>query len=386
VTAPSESTLLLAIDLGEKRIVSIFCGRADGNFGISDSVFLMDKFFLPSQFKTLLSHTRWKIGLKIRWKIQFLKLSIKSSTKETESRLGLSARRRKEPGRHVSAMRRLAILLLLGMVLVVSGFHATLLLKSSNQKYCSSRGRNSNVRALHLNMASDPHELVNFQAFVKRLVALEAQVTDLNKAVERIPDLEKEVKRIPVLEKEVKRIPDLEKAVKRIPDLEKEVKRIPDLDKEVKRIPDLKTEITTVSGEVQTLAGNRAIIVASQALLINIGVQPRIKVQSSKYFSNALNNRQNPDFSTTLKGVFVAVDYNSKWALSARFDRMVDARNLGAHPSDLGYLGDEAAKLVKILQRRVDARIALDTDEETALLVLEKYKDLANAVNRDKIV
>ena len=253
-------------------------------------------------------------------------------------------------------MRRLAILLLLGMVLVVSGFHATLLLKSSNQKYCSSRGRNSNVRALHLNMASDPHEFVNFQALVNRFVALEAQVTGLNKEVARIPGLEMEVKRIPGLEKEVK------------------------------RIPDLKTEITTVSGEVQSLAGNRAIIVASQALLIHIGVQPKIKVQASKYFSNALNDRQNPDFSTTLKGVFVAVDFNSKWVLSARFDRMVDARNLGAHPSDLGYLGDEAAKLVKILQRRVDARIALDTDEETALLVLEKYKDLANAVNRDKIV
>jgi hypothetical protein len=239
-----------------------------------------------------------------------------------------------EPGRHVSAMR-LVILFLL-MVLVVSGFHATLLLKSSNQKYCSSLGRNSNVRALHLNMASDPHELVNFQAMVKRFVALESEVQGLRTEVERIPGLE--------------------------------------------------TEITTVSGEVQTLAGNSAIIVASQALLIHIGVQPRIKVQASKYFLNALNSSENPDFSTTLKSVFVAVDFNSKWALSARFDRMVDARNLGAHPSDLGYLGDEAAKLVKILLRRVVAGIALDTDEETALFVLEKYEDLANAVNRDKIV
>ena len=72
--APSESPLLLAIGLGEKRIVRIFCGRADGNFGISESVFLMDYFLLPSQFKTLLSCTRWKIRLKIRWKIRFLKL------------------------------------------------------------------------------------------------------------------------------------------------------------------------------------------------------------------------------------------------------------------------------------------------------------------------
>jgi hypothetical protein len=257
-----------------------------------------------------------------------------------------------EPGRHVSAMR-LAILFLLGMVLVVSGFHATLLLKSSNQKYCSSLGRNSNVRALHLNMASDPHELVNFQAMVKRFVALETEVGSLRTEVKRIPGLETEVG---------------------------------SLRTEVKRIPGLETEITTISGEVQTLAGNRAIIVASQALLIHIGVQPRIKVQASKYFLNALNSSENPDFSTTLKSVFVAVDFNSKWALSARFDRMVDARNLGAHPSDLGYLGDEAAKLVKILQRRVVAGIALDTDEETALFVLEKYEDLANAVNRDKIV
>ena len=76
MTAPSESTLLLAIGLGEKRIVRIFCGRADGNSGISDSVFLMDNFFLPSQLKILLSYTRWIIRLKIRWKIRFLKLPI----------------------------------------------------------------------------------------------------------------------------------------------------------------------------------------------------------------------------------------------------------------------------------------------------------------------
>jgi hypothetical protein len=242
-----------------------------------------------------------------------------------------------------------AMRLLLGLVLVVSGFHATLLLKSSKQENCSSRGRNSNVRALRLNMALDPHDLIQFQGVVRRVEALE---------------------------KEVKRIPDLDTVAKRIQDLETKVKRIPDLE----------LEITTVSGDVQTLAGNRAIIVASQVLLIHVGVQPRIKVQPSKYFLNALDSRRNPDFSTTLEGVFKAADYKSRRALSARFDRMVDSRKLGAHPSDLGYLGDEAAKLVKILQRRVAAGTALDTDEATALLVLEHYADLANAVHMDKIV
>jgi hypothetical protein len=43
--------LLLEIGLGEEHIVSIFCGRADGNFWIADSVFLMDFPPLPSQLK-----------------------------------------------------------------------------------------------------------------------------------------------------------------------------------------------------------------------------------------------------------------------------------------------------------------------------------------------
>ncbi len=85
--------------------------------------------------------------------------------------------------------------------MVVSGFHATLLLKSFNQNYyCSSRGRKSNVRALHLNFALDPHELIQFQAMASRLIDLETKIT---------------------------------------------------------RLIDLETKITTVSGEVQTLAAGR---------------------------------------------------------------------------------------------------------------------------------
>jgi hypothetical protein len=217
-------------------------------------------------------------------------------------------------------MRQL-ILLFLGMVLVVSGFHATLLLKSSNRNYCSSRGRNSDGRALDLNMAMDRHESIQFQEMARRL-------------------------------------------------------------------EDLKTEITTVSGEVQTLAGNRAIILASQALLIHISVQPKINVKPSNY-SKALHNIINPDFFLILENVFRAADYQSKLVLTAKFDQMIDSRKLGAHaahPSDLGLLNAEAAKLVEILQRRVASGITLDTDEETALLVLEKYAEPANAVNRDKRV
>jgi hypothetical protein len=323
----------------------------------------------------------------------------------------------------------LFILLLLGMNLVVSGFHATLLLKSSNRNYCSSRGRNSDGRALHLNMAMNRRESIQFQEMTRRLVDLETQVKripdletqvlripdletqvqripdletqvlripdletqvqripDLETQVQRIPDLETQVQRIPDLETRVQRIPDLETRVQRIPDLETQVKRIPDLETQVNQIPDLKTEITTVSGEVQTLAGNRAIILASQALLIHIGVQPKINVKPSKYFSKALHNSQNPDFSMTLENVFKAADNNTKLVLTAKFDQMIDSRNLGAHPSDLGLLSAEAAKLVKILQRRVALGITLDTDEETALLVLEKYAELANAANRDKRV
>jgi hypothetical protein len=48
VIAPSESTLLLAIGFGEKHIVHIFCGRADGNLEISDPVFFMNNFY-PSK-------------------------------------------------------------------------------------------------------------------------------------------------------------------------------------------------------------------------------------------------------------------------------------------------------------------------------------------------
>jgi hypothetical protein len=48
--------------------------------------------------------------------------------------------------------------------------------------------------------------------------------------------------------------------------------RLEELETEVKRITFLETNNTIVSGEVQTLAGNRAIILASQALLIHIGV------------------------------------------------------------------------------------------------------------------
>jgi hypothetical protein len=69
--------------------------------------------------------------------------------------------------------------------------------------------------------------------------------------------------------------------------------------------------------------------------------------------------------------------------LTAKIDQMIDSRNLGAHSSDFGLLSAEAAKLVEILQRRVASGITLDTDEETALIVLEKNAELANAVNTD---
>ncbi len=88
----------------------------------------------------------------------------------------------------------------------------------------------------------------------------------------------------------------------------------------------------------------------------------------------------------TLENVFNAANYNSKSVLTARFDQLIDSRNLEAHPSDLGLLSAEAAKLVEILQRRVYSGITLDTEEETALLVFEKYVELANAANMDKLV
>ena len=153
------------------------------------------------------------------------------------------------------------------------------------------------------------------------------------------------------------------------------------LEREVKRVPNLERELTTVSGEVQTLAGNRAIILASQ--LIEIGVQPKINVKPSNYFSKTRNNSKDPNYSTMLENVFKAADYNSKLVLTAKIDQMIDSRNLGAHPSDLGLLSAEAAKLVEILQRRVASGTTLDTDEETALIVLEKNVELANAVNTD---
>jgi hypothetical protein len=136
-----------------------------------------------------------------------------------------------------------------------------------------------------------------------------------------------------------------------------------------------------VSGEVQTLAGNRAIILASR--LIDIGVQLKLKIKPSNYFSKALNNIQDPDYLMMLENVFKAADYNSKLVLTGNFDQMIDSRNLGAHPSDLGLLSAEAAKLVKILQRRVASGITLDTDQGTALMVLEKNVELSNAVNMD---
>ena len=100
-------------------------------------------------------------------------------------------------------MRLVDVLLFLGMVMVVSGFHVTFLLKPSNRRFCSPRGRNSDVRAPRLNMVMDP---IQFEDMIRRLNVLET------------------------------------------------------------RIPALETELTTVSGEVQVLAGNRAILLASQAM------------------------------------------------------------------------------------------------------------------------
>jgi hypothetical protein len=146
------------------------------------------------------------------------------------------------------------------------------------------------------------------------------------------------------------------------------------------------TELSTVAGEVQTLAGIRAIIVAARVLLIHIGKQPRILKSAKRYFNIALNDPTNPDYGTMLESVFGAADSISKSKWTDRFDAMIATRNLGAHPSDLGELSAEAAKLAQILQRRVMMNVNLEEDEQTALEILSRYQQVSQAPNRAKLI
>jgi hypothetical protein len=207
-----------------------------------------------------------------------------------------------------------------------SVFHASFELRSSRYKFCSSGSKNLNARELNLKMAMTPQEKRAFKNLGDQLTLVTNNLTSVS------------------------------------------------------------TELSTVAGEVQTLAGIRAIIVAVRVLLIHIGKQQRILKSAKRYFNIALNDPTNPDYGTMLESVFGAADSISKSKWTDRFDAMIATRNLGAHPSDLGELSAEAAKLAQILQRRVMMNVNLEKDEETALEILSRYQQVSQAPNRAKLI
>ena len=103
-----------------------------------------------------------------------------------------------------------------------------------------------------------------------------------------------------------KTVQALEKAVQA---LEKAAQALQDANTETtKQFNALTTELTLVAGEVQTLAGLRAIVVAAQVLFIHIGKQQRIPKNPRRYFKIALHDPNNPDYRNMLESVFGAVD------------------------------------------------------------------------------
>jgi hypothetical protein len=142
--------------------------------------------------------------------------------------------------------------------------------------------------------------------------------------------------------------------------------------------------------DVFTLTAARAVIMATQEVLIFIGDQPRGAGCSNK-FTSCLDL---PEFCTMLEYVFGALEDAEKRKIATSLDKMCDERNAVAHPGS-GIIRWEAVRLIESMQRREcrhalrweavrliesmkrrECRHALRSEHKSALTILQNRQDI----------